>query len=65
MGNVRRPSKRHESTSRQPAWRVRLRVLWCEVRCAVVVVDQASWEVLGRCGRMQEDAGSRGNAAEC
>ena len=53
MGNVRRPSKRHEVTSRQPACRVRLRVLWCEVRCEAVV-DLASWVVVGRCGRMQE-----------
>jgi hypothetical protein len=45
MGNVRRPSKRHAVTSRQPACRVRSRVLWSEARC-VTAVDLAAWEVL-------------------
>ena len=55
MGNVRRPSKRHEVTSRQPACRVRLRVLWCEVRCEAVVD-------VGVC---KNDAETRENAAVC
>lgn len=46
MGNVRRPSKRHEFTSRQPAYKLRSRVLWCsEARC-VTAVDLASCEVM-------------------
>jgi hypothetical protein len=43
MGNVRRPSKRHGVTSRQPAYRVRSKVLWSGARC-VTAVDLATWD---------------------